>query len=181
MASNNYKLFGCFTRKFKLPDARPPADVIEAFARYADDGSSMTASQLRRFLVEVQGMEEAEAESKSQRIYQHMNQKRKHLNRFSKQQGLSLDDFFAYLFDGDLNGPITTQVMHLLSCFFRILCTITDFGEPIWWIWTFCCGDRSYEFSADRETFSILILHFPFTIRLKTLNQLGEKWQYELN
>ncbi|KAL8144532.1 hypothetical protein V2J09_017564 [Rumex salicifolius] len=110
MGSYSYKMFLCFTRKFKISDARPPVDVNEAFGSYTDGGAFMSAVQLRQFLVEVQGLEPADAESESNRIVQEMTQKRRHLSIFAKQQGLTLEDFFFYLFDCDLNGPNRTQV-----------------------------------------------------------------------
>ncbi|KAH9701718.1 phosphoinositide phospholipase C 4 [Citrus sinensis] len=45
----------CFTRKFRVTEAGPPGDVKEAFNKYAEGGTHMTAEQLRRFLLEVQG------------------------------------------------------------------------------------------------------------------------------
>ncbi|KAL8162646.1 hypothetical protein V2J09_014135 [Rumex salicifolius] len=94
MASPSYKMFGCFTRKFKINEVRPPVDVSEAFFRYTSDGV-MTTAHLRQFLVEVQGMEEAEADSQSQRICRLITQKR---NIFSKKQGLSVHN--------DMSAPL---------------------------------------------------------------------------
>ncbi|KAJ8749785.1 hypothetical protein K2173_012336 [Erythroxylum novogranatense] len=101
----NYRMCLCFIRKFKVMEAGPPPDVREAFKDYTTGGSHMTTEQLRRFLVEVQGDSGAEAE----KIVDQILHKRHHVTRFAR-SGLTLDDFFFYLFSADHNPVINNQV-----------------------------------------------------------------------
>ncbi|KAL9254110.1 Phosphoinositide phospholipase C 6-like protein [Drosera capensis] len=114
MASHNYKMFMCFTRKFKINEIQPPFDVREAFAIYGEGSSYMNAAQLRRFLVEFQGEEDGNGDGAvAEGIIQNVLHLRRHISKLvSRQKGLSLEDFFFFLFDDDLNGPIKTQVHH---------------------------------------------------------------------
>ncbi|KAL3530887.1 hypothetical protein ACH5RR_010209 [Cinchona calisaya] len=110
MGSSSYRICVCFTRKFKVAELGPPSDVKEAFKKYAEGGTYMNAEQLRRFLVEVQGEDEAtlaDAES----IVQQILVKRHHIAKFTR-QALTLDDFFQFLFSVDLNPPIHSKVHH---------------------------------------------------------------------
>ncbi|XP_058207250.1 phosphoinositide phospholipase C 6 [Rhododendron vialii] len=113
--SLNYKMFGCITRKFRIHDAEPPPDVKVAYAKYAGSGGSseMSADQFVRFLAEFQG-EEVSSVSDADRIIHNVLDRRHHLTAKSTHQGLTLDDFFHYLFFDDLNGPIPikSQVHH---------------------------------------------------------------------
>lgn len=106
----NYKMFGCFNRKFKISEAHPPPDVAAAFARYTDGGALMSADQFHRFLVEFQ-KESSATVSDAERIIHDVVHRRNHL-RESAHHNLTLDDFFHYLFLEDLNGPIISQVHH---------------------------------------------------------------------
>ncbi|GMH30557.1 hypothetical protein Nepgr_032400 [Nepenthes gracilis] len=109
--SYNYKMLGFFRRKFKINEVQPPFDVREAFSMYAEKADSMDARQLRRFMVEFQGEPDC-SELNAEGIIQQVLQKRHHLIKFTKQHGITLDDFFFFLFSTDLNGPIKTQVHH---------------------------------------------------------------------
>ncbi|CAL5404637.1 unnamed protein product [Camellia sinensis] len=109
MESLKYSMFG-FSRKYKIRDAEPPADVKEAFAKYSEsesgNGSSqMSADQLLRFLIEFQ-KEEGYTISDAEQIVQ------RHRVTKPTGHGLCLEDFFHYLFFDDLNGPIKSQVHH---------------------------------------------------------------------
>ncbi|GAB2293227.1 Phosphoinositide phospholipase C 6, variant 2 [Dionaea muscipula] len=118
MESHSYKMFMCFTRKFKINEFQPPSDVREAFAIYANGGAYMNAAQLRHFLVEFQGEDQRVdgghvSEAMAERIIQQVLHRRRHLSELiSTHQGLSLEDFLLFLFSDDLNGPIITQVHH---------------------------------------------------------------------
>ncbi|CAL5407477.1 unnamed protein product [Camellia sinensis] len=106
MESLKYSMFG-FSRKYKIRDAEPPADVKEAFTKYSEsesgNGSSqMSADQLLRFLIEFQ-KEEGYTISDAEQIVQ------RHRVTKPTGHGLCLEDFFHYLFFDDLNGPIKSQ------------------------------------------------------------------------
>ncbi|XP_038706977.1 phosphoinositide phospholipase C 4-like [Tripterygium wilfordii] len=103
----SYRMCVCFTRKFRPTEAGPPSDVKDAFVKYADGGSQMTAEQLRKFLVEVQGSGSSIEEP--ERIVEQVLQKRHHIAKFTRQT-LTLDDFHHYLFSADLNPPIGDQI-----------------------------------------------------------------------
>ncbi|KAL7184301.1 hypothetical protein ACSBR2_026453 [Camellia fascicularis] len=109
MESLKYSMFG-FSRKYKIREAEPPADVKKVFAKYSEsvseNGSSqMSADQLLRFLIEFQ-KEEGYTISDAEQIV-----KRHRLTKPTG-HGLCLEDFFHYLFFDDLNGPIKSQVHH---------------------------------------------------------------------
>lgn len=102
----------CFTRKFKVTEAAPPTDVKDAFSKYAEGGLHMTAEQLHRFLIDVQGQGGATVEE-AEVIVQQVLQKRHHMAKFRK-HALTLDDFHHFLFSADLNPPIGDQVLCFL-------------------------------------------------------------------
>lgn len=105
----SYRVCMCFTRKFRVAEAEPPADVKEAFKKYADGGTHITAEQLRRFLIEVQGEAEDAAAAAAETIVQQILQKRHHIAKFTR-HALTLDDFHHYLFSTDLNPPMNNKV-----------------------------------------------------------------------
>ncbi|XP_059660869.1 phosphoinositide phospholipase C 4-like [Cornus florida] len=109
----SYRICVCFTRKFKITEAEPPADVKEAFKKYSEGGSHMTAEQLRRFLMEVQGDAGATI-ADSERIVEQVLHKRHHIAKFTR-HSFTLDDFHHYLFSVDFNPPIGSQVHHDMS------------------------------------------------------------------
>ncbi|KAL2940576.1 Phosphoinositide phospholipase C 6 [Bienertia sinuspersici] len=106
---HNYKMFMCFNRKFKINDTQPPFDVVEAFTIYSDKGTHMDAKQLQRFMVEFQAENTSEADAS--RLLDDILRKRRHLSKFTR-HGLTLDDFFFFLFSDDVNSPLITQVHH---------------------------------------------------------------------
>lgn len=104
----SYRLCVCFTRRFRINEAQPPRDVKEAFAKYSEAGSHMSAEQLFRFLIEYQkdgGVTIPDAE----RIVEQVLQRRHHITKFTRHT-LTLDDFHHYLFSVELNPPIKSQV-----------------------------------------------------------------------
>ncbi|XP_073033285.1 phosphoinositide phospholipase C 6-like isoform X2 [Primulina eburnea] len=105
---NYYKMFGCFNRKFKISEAEPPPDVRDAFGRYSEGGAYMKADQLLKFLVEYQQEVDctaADAEAIMQGVFRH-----RHHSAKRPRPGLTLDDFFHFLFQDDFNNPILYQV-----------------------------------------------------------------------
>lgn len=104
----------CFTRKFKITEAEPPADVKEAFKKYAEGGTHMTSEQLRRFLVEIQG-ESGASISDAERTVELVLQKRHHIAKFTRRRTLTLDDFHHYLFSAELNPPIGDKVPFMFA------------------------------------------------------------------
>ncbi|CAH9147476.1 unnamed protein product [Cuscuta epithymum] len=115
---NNYKMFGCFNRKFKISETEPPPDVKNVFSRYTENGPHMNADQMTRFLVQFQGEEGCTAADAAQLI-QHIHNRRRHLSKHihhsSPARSLDIDDFFDFLFQDDLNGPLKPQVWHDMS------------------------------------------------------------------
>ncbi|CAI9106980.1 OLC1v1006235C1 [Oldenlandia corymbosa var. corymbosa] len=110
MGSSSYRICVCFTRKFKVAEVEPPADVKEAFRKYSDGGTHMNPEQLRRFLVEEQAENDvtvADAEAIAQQILQ---KRHHHLAKFTRHNHLTLEDFFHFLFAVDLNPPIHSKV-----------------------------------------------------------------------
>ncbi|BAT17654.1 phosphoinositide phospholipase C 6 [Oryza sativa Japonica Group] len=115
MGSYAYKYCMCFTRKFRSPAADPPPDVRAAFlAAGGGDGG------LRRFLAQAQGETPAEVD----RILALLSGGggggggggiAARLVGPRPGPAPSLDDFFGFLFNADLNPPIATQVHQDMS------------------------------------------------------------------
>jgi phosphatidylinositol phospholipase C delta len=103
MASYEYKMFG-FSRKFKMGEVGPPADVKEAFSRFAGGGDHMSVDQFLRFLVEHQGEVGCTASDAGRFVERVLHE------RHDAKEGLSLANFFHFLFLDDLNGPIRSEV-----------------------------------------------------------------------
>jgi phosphatidylinositol phospholipase C delta len=106
----------CFTRKFKVTEAGPPPDVNEAFFKYTDGGTHMSAEQLRRFLMEVQG-DGGVSIADAEKIVDQVLQKMHHIAKFTRRT-LTLDDFHHFLFSADLNPPVGDQVIGFFFSFF---------------------------------------------------------------
>lgn len=86
----------------------------------------MSVDQLRRFLVEVQGEENATLEDA-----QSLMDSLKHLNIFHR-RGFNLETFFKYLF-GDVNPPLNPKLgvsFFLFTCseVWISVCGLVDFG-----------------------------------------------------
>lgn len=108
----NYKFMG-FSRKYKITEAQPPCDVVEAFSMYGNRGTHMSAAQLRRFMVEFQAEDQAAfREADAARLLDQILHRRSDVSKSTTKQELTLDDFFFFLFDDGLNWPINTQVHH---------------------------------------------------------------------
>ncbi|XP_002525652.3 phosphoinositide phospholipase C 4 [Ricinus communis] len=98
-----------FSGKFRIMEIGPPSDVKESFMKYSEGRSHMTAEQLQRFLVEVQG-DNAASISEAELILDQVLQKRHHMTKCVR-NSLTLDDFHYFLFSTDLNPPISDQVV----------------------------------------------------------------------
>ncbi|KAA8543730.1 hypothetical protein F0562_022093 [Nyssa sinensis] len=109
----SYRICMCFTREFRMTEAEPPPDIEEAFKKYSEGGSHMTAEELQRFLVESQG-EPGATISDAERIIEQVLEKRHHIAKFTRHT-LTLDDFHHYLFTVDFNPPIGPQVHQDMS------------------------------------------------------------------
>ncbi|PON85483.1 Phosphoinositide phospholipase C family [Trema orientale] len=105
----SYRMCVCFTRKYRITEAEPPSDVKEAFKKYSEGGTHMSAEQLRRFLVEVQAEAAATVEDAERIVEQVQHRRHHHITKFRK-HSLTLDDFHHYLFCVDINPPILDQV-----------------------------------------------------------------------
>ncbi|XP_042030964.1 phosphoinositide phospholipase C 6-like [Salvia splendens] len=106
---NYYKMFGCFNRKFKISESEPPPDVKEAFWRYSAGAQQMSAEQLLKFMVQHQEEYNCTAEDVAD-IMRHVFHRRHHQLEMSL--SFTLEDFFYFLFQDDLNGPINPEVHH---------------------------------------------------------------------
>ncbi|XP_027187758.1 phosphoinositide phospholipase C 6-like isoform X2 [Cicer arietinum] len=116
----NYKMFKCFNRKFAISEQAPPSDVKETFSEFAKGGSSMSADQLRRFLLEYQREPDC-TEEDSKRIVENALQSRKGNVESNEAgtgagtgagDGLTVDEFFHFLFFDEFNGPLKSEVHH---------------------------------------------------------------------
>ncbi|KAL3650264.1 Phosphoinositide phospholipase C 6 [Castilleja foliolosa] len=105
---NHYKMFKYFNRRFKISEKQPPPDVTAAFRRYSEGADHMTEDQLLKFLEDYQREGGRTAEDAAA-IIQNVLHRRHHVGR---RHGLSLEDFFDFLFQDDLNGPINSKIHH---------------------------------------------------------------------
>ncbi|XP_042392353.1 phosphoinositide phospholipase C 2-like isoform X1 [Zingiber officinale] len=108
---SSYKCCICFTRKFASSAVAPPSDVRDAFAAYAGEAAYMGPDQLRRFLAEEQGEADATL-ADADRIIERLRGRHHHLSAALARPGITLEDFFHFLFADDLNPPLVPQVHH---------------------------------------------------------------------
>ncbi|KAK7300528.1 hypothetical protein RJT34_11374 [Clitoria ternatea] len=101
MSKQTYSVCFCWQRRFKLALAEAPPEIKTFFEEYSEN-ELMTASHLRRFMVEVQRQEKA-TEEEAQTIIDSF----KHFHR--KGHGLNLETFFKYLFSDD-NPPLSPSL-----------------------------------------------------------------------
>ncbi|KAK4757631.1 hypothetical protein SAY87_018932 [Trapa incisa] len=102
MSKQTYRVCLCFRRKFRLTASEVPEEIKSLFGKYSG-GGFMTADQLRKFLIEVQGEENATMED-AHEIIDRLREQR-HLGVFHRKGGVTLEAFFWYLF-GDMNPPL---------------------------------------------------------------------------
>ncbi|XP_027329943.1 phosphoinositide phospholipase C 2-like isoform X2 [Abrus precatorius] len=103
MSKQTYSVCFCWRRRFKLALSEAPPEIKNLFEQYSEN-ELMTASHLRRFLVEVQRQEKA-TEEEAQAIIDSS----KHFHR--RGAGLNLESFFKYLFS-DSNPPLLLFQVH---------------------------------------------------------------------
>jgi phosphatidylinositol phospholipase C, delta len=106
MASHKFKYCLCFTRKFHLEEAGPPADVRALFEEYREDGPHMSADQLRKFLA---GPHASDDPDQADRIIERIRQLKGPFARISRPV-LMLEDFHHFLFSQELNPPLKSEV-----------------------------------------------------------------------
>ncbi|XP_010253909.1 PREDICTED: phosphoinositide phospholipase C 4-like isoform X2 [Nelumbo nucifera] len=104
----SYKMCIFFTRKFDFNEAQPPPDVMEAFEKFSEGESHMTAEQLHRFMVEFQGDADTTTND-AKRIIHKVIDKRHAVTKIAR-HNFKLEDFYYYLFSDNLNPPIHDQV-----------------------------------------------------------------------
>ncbi|GAU36990.1 hypothetical protein TSUD_150260 [Trifolium subterraneum] len=98
-----YSVCFCCRRRFKLGVSEAPPEIKQLFHGYCDENGIMTASHLKRFLIEVQ-KEENITEEQTQTIID----SQKHLSIFHR-RGLNLETFFKFLFS-DSNPPLVPSL-----------------------------------------------------------------------
>ena len=128
--TNNYKMFKFFNRKFKISELSPPNDVKEIFSKFAAGADVMTPDQFCTFLIEHQHEKVSLADAK--RILREFllrrhrtmkpktdekdkkedkkDSKDKKENKVAGEHGLTLEEFFNFVFEEEFNGPIKREV-----------------------------------------------------------------------
>lgn len=111
MKTHDYKVFKCFSRKFKIGGVEPPPYVKLIFAKYSGGGTHIDTAHLLRFMAEVQG-EEGSTLADAERIVEEIARRRHIMGELSDDppRTLTLDEFFQYLLADDLNQAIKTEV-----------------------------------------------------------------------
>jgi len=98
MSKQTYSVCLCWRRRFKLALSEAPQEIKTLFNNYSEN-DLMTATNLKRFLIEVQNQEQA-TEEEAQAIIDSF----KHFHR--RGAGLNLETFFKFLFS-DSNLPLS--------------------------------------------------------------------------
>lgn len=112
MQTQNYKVLKCFSREFQIGAVEPPPYVKLIFAKYSGGGPHMDATQLRRFLAEVQG-DPGCTLADAKRIMKEVASRQQNQNESTQHPrpgALTVDDFFLCLLSDDLNQPIYPEV-----------------------------------------------------------------------
>lgn len=115
MSKQTYSVCLCYRRRFKLALSEAPQEIKTLFDQYSEN-ELMTASNLKRFLIEVQREEKA-TEEDAQAIIDSF----KHFHR--RGFGLNLETFFKFLF-GDSNFPllpstgVSTKISFLIFIYY---------------------------------------------------------------
>ncbi|KAL4610157.1 hypothetical protein ACB092_08G031700 [Castanea dentata] len=101
-----FKVCFCFNRFYRFRETEPPESIRILFQQYSEN-DIMTIDHLHRFLIEVQGEQNASKDS-AQAIF---NSSHKHL-KFLPRKGFNLDIFIRYLLSDDQNGPLRPLGVH---------------------------------------------------------------------
>lgn len=110
-----FKVCCCFNRLYMFREAEPPESIRILFQQYSEN-DNMTIDHLHRFLIEVQGEQNASKDS-AQAIF---NSSHKHL-KFLPRKGFSLEIFIRYLLSDDQNGPLRPLGVIFYSYIFSCL------------------------------------------------------------
>ncbi|XP_050387900.1 phosphoinositide phospholipase C 6-like isoform X2 [Argentina anserina] len=127
-STNNYKMFKFFNRKFKISELSPPPDVKDIFSKFAAGADVMSPDQFCTFLIEHQNEKVSLADAKH--ILHEFLLRRRHTmkpkkdekdkkdckddkeNKTAGEHGVTLEEFFNFLFEDEFNGPIKPEVHH---------------------------------------------------------------------
>lgn len=102
----HFKVCFCFKRMFRLREAEPPESIKILFEQYSEN-DIMTVDHLQRFLIEIQGEQNASKDS-AQAVFNSTHK----LLKFLPRKGLTLDIFIRYLLSDDQNGPLLPLGVH---------------------------------------------------------------------
>ncbi|KAK7320601.1 hypothetical protein VNO77_30225 [Canavalia gladiata] len=108
----NFKMFKYFNRTFAISEQAPPSDVKDVFSTFADGEPSMSADQLLRFLHDHQLELDCTAEDSNRIVDNILHSRKQNDDAECDPNGLTLDEFFNFLFLIDFNGPLKSQVHH---------------------------------------------------------------------
>ena len=114
----SYRVCCCFTRRFGFTESEPPSEIKELFKKYVDGGYYMTPEQLRRFLVEEQGLSDATT-ADAEKIVEDVLNQRHHIAKFTR-NSLPFEDFFFFLFSVQLNPHFKPKVIYYFFIIFFI-------------------------------------------------------------
>ncbi|KAL3638059.1 hypothetical protein CASFOL_018072 [Castilleja foliolosa] len=99
MSKQTYSICFCFKRKFRLKEDEMPVDIKSLFENYSENGL-MNVEHLNKFLQEIQGDDDNEAEA----VMESILNEHKPLNIFQR-KNLSIKQFLQYLLS-DINSPL---------------------------------------------------------------------------
>jgi len=105
-----YKMFKYFNKTYALSEQTPPPDVKDAFSLFAEGADFMSADQLLRFLHEHQLELDYTAEDSNRVIETFMQSRTENAECDSDNNGLTLDEFFRFLFLVDFNDALKSKV-----------------------------------------------------------------------
>ncbi|KAH9309522.1 hypothetical protein KI387_037433, partial [Taxus chinensis] len=98
----------CFTRSFNSSGVRTMEEIEKLFADYSENGQ-MSVKNLQRFLVEIQGENDA-TEKDAANLIEALRH-RMHMGVFHR-QALNSSEFLQFLFAEDLNPALESKVHH---------------------------------------------------------------------
>ncbi|BAT81118.1 hypothetical protein VIGAN_03077600 [Vigna angularis var. angularis] len=105
-----YKMFKYFNKTYAVSEQAPPPDVKDAFSLFAEGADFMSADQLLRFLHEHQLELDYTAEDSNRVVETVLQSRTQNAECDSDDNGLTLDEFFRFLFLVDFNDPLKSKV-----------------------------------------------------------------------
>lgn len=105
-----YKMFKYFNKTYAVSEQAPPPDVKDAFSLFAEGADVMSADQLLRFLHEHQLELDYTAEDSNRVVETVLQSRTQNAECDSDNNGLTLDEFFRFLFLVDFNDPLKSKV-----------------------------------------------------------------------